>query len=126
MTTEERARIFVAELYLEDRIEGVIDAAIEEDRESRPHVFAGRLDRDCEDCGKPERDSIHLVSQERLKKEIEMEREACAFMVQAIYERELKEFANYKQHTDAPHCILEDLMNAIRARSEHEEGGKPQ
>lgn len=48
------------------------------------------------------------------------EREACAVMVQEVYERELKIFANLKEYTDAPHCILEDLMNEIRARSDSE------
>jgi hypothetical protein len=52
------------------------------------------------------------------------EREACAMMVQEVYERELKIFANLKEYTDAPHCILEDLMNAIRARSEGEKKGE--
>jgi hypothetical protein len=41
-------------------------------------------------------------------------------MVQEVYERELKIFANLKEYTDAPHCILEDLMNEIRARSDSE------
>lgn len=50
--------------------------AVEADRRERPHVFTGRLDRDCEVCGEPDRDARHFFSRESVRASVEMEREA--------------------------------------------------
>lgn len=41
-------------------IEQAINAAVEEDRKARPHLFVGRLDRYCEVCNEPDRDKRHI------------------------------------------------------------------
>jgi hypothetical protein len=58
-------------------IDGILKL-IEEDRRSRPHLFVGRFDRDCELCGNPDRDAIHFVKREWMENAIKQEREACA------------------------------------------------
>jgi hypothetical protein len=57
-----------------------ISEAINEDRKSRPHIFIGRNDRDCELCGNPDRDEIHCVKREWMSNAIKQEREACALI----------------------------------------------
>jgi len=52
-------------------------AVIEEDRKLRPHLFVGSFDRDCELCGNPDRDEIHVFNRERLERAIAGERDAC-------------------------------------------------
>lgn len=84
MTPRERAQCVAAEhsapqlRKLVDMIEQAITTAIEEDRKSRPHIFIGRNDRDCELCGNPDRDEIHCVKREWMSNAIKQEREACA------------------------------------------------
>lgn len=52
------------------------------------------------------------------------EREACAMIVHEVFEREFKMFAELKEYTDAPHCIIEEIENKIHARSEGEKKGE--
>ena len=63
-------------------IERAINAAVEEDRKTRPHQFVGRLDRWCEVCNEPDRDERHVPSRETLRNSVKLaveeEREACA------------------------------------------------
>ena len=66
---------------LREFIKAELVAAIEEDRKLRPHLFVGSFDRDCELCGNPDRDEIHVFSRERLGRAIAEEREACLQIV---------------------------------------------
>jgi len=84
---------------------------IEEDRKSRPHLFVGPFDRDCELCGNPDRDEIHVFSRERLERAIAEEREACA-KVAGDYES--------THWHGAEKVAASEIAHKIRARSKGE------
>jgi len=93
---------------LREFIKAELVAAIEGDRKSRPHLFVGSFDRDCELCGNPDRDEIHVFNRERLERAIAEEREACA-KVAGDYE-------STRWH-GAEKVAASEIARKIRARS---------
>src|SRR5262245_33328378 len=91
-------------------IEQAINAAVEEDRKTRPHVFVGSLDRWCEVCNEPDRNNRHIFSRESVRASVESEREACAQIIHEVYK-------TWFDGDYSPSEAFDSAKEKIRARS---------
>lgn len=108
MTIDERVNDVMAKLH--SWIEQGAHKRFHWDERLRQHVM--------ESDEETRRAIIKLIVEVGRQDGAKAEREACAMIVHEVFEREFKMFAELKEYSDAPHCIIEEIENKIRARSE--------
>ena len=96
---------------LETAVERAINAAVEDDRKTRQHVFVGSLDRWCEVCGEPDRDARHVYTRESVRASVEIEREECA---KILDNADVESYCGFQ---------IAELARLIRARVTASDGG---